>query len=106
MNTTGFEAIPGWAWPVIGVIALVQLGVQIWALVDLIRRPSDQVKSSKWLWAVLIILLSNFALGAILYFVIGREPEAIDVRSDAGSGEDHGSAQRAVDTLYGESDES
>jgi hypothetical protein len=77
----------------------------VWALIDLVRRPADQVKSSKWLWAAIIILLSNLALGAILYFLIGREVAPVD--DSVGRPEaDPDRARRAVDTLYGDGDES
>jgi len=55
-------------WPLL----ILQLGLAIWALVDLIRRK--EVKSlSKPIWAVIIILV-NF-IGPIVYFIIGRGEE-------------------------------
>jgi hypothetical protein len=88
----------------LGILVVVQLGVQIWALVDLIRRPAERVKGSKWLWGALIVFLSNLALGAILYFAIGRLPAPVDVAAPAdASGGDR--AQRAVDVLYGPEDD-
>lgn len=81
-------------------LAVVQIGVQIWALVDLARRP-QVAGGRKWLWALVIIFLSNLALGAILYFAIGRKVATQAAEQDA---PDHGAsarAERAVDTLYG-----
>lgn len=57
--------------PLLIPIILIQLGLVIAALVDLIRRP--KVKGPKWMWIV-IILFVNF-IGPILYFVIGREED-------------------------------
>jgi len=55
-------------WPLL----VLQVGLAIWALVDLIRRK--EVKSlSKPIWAVIIILV-NF-IGPIVYFIIGRGEE-------------------------------
>ena len=83
--------------------AVLQIGVQVWALVDLVR-VDRVVGGRKWLWALAIIFLSNFALGAILYFAIGRRvPEEIDDTA-ASRGPDGDRAARAVDTLYGPTD--
>ncbi len=53
-------------------ILLVQLGLQIYALVDLYRQPAVR-GGSKWIWVVIIILLEIF--GPIIYFVAGRREE-------------------------------
>lgn len=51
-------------------LALVQLGLMIWAIVDLIKR--DTVRGdSKVVWAIVIILFST--LGPIVYLVWGRK---------------------------------
>jgi hypothetical protein len=52
-------------------IALIQLGLVIWALYDL-TRPNRRVKGgSKVVWALIVIFLGM--IGPILYFVVGRE---------------------------------
>ena len=81
-------------------LAVLQMGVQVWALVDLVR-VDRVVGDRKWLWALAIIFLSNFALGAILYLAIGRRvPEEMD---DAAAPREQGGdrAAHAVDVLYG-----
>ena len=50
-------------------IILLQLGLMIFALVDLARR--EKTKGPKWAWALIIIFVN--LLGPILYFVLGRE---------------------------------
>ncbi len=55
--------------PLLVPIALLQLGLMAFALVDLVRR--ERTKGPKWAWA-LVILFFNF-LGPILYLVLGRE---------------------------------
>lgn len=52
------------------MLALVQITLAVIALVDLVRRPAAQVTLPKWLWAVIIIVVST--IGAILYLAIGR----------------------------------
>jgi hypothetical protein len=52
-------------------ILIIQIGLQIYALVDLIRQPS--VRGPKWAWAALIILGELF--GPIIYLLLGRKKE-------------------------------
>jgi len=53
-------------------ILVIELGLIIAALIDLVRR--ERTRGPKWLW-VLIILFINF-IGPIIYFVFGRAEEA------------------------------
>lgn len=87
---------------VIGLL-VVQLAIQVYALVDLARR--DRVRGApKWLWA-LIIAFGNL-VGAIVYLAVGRAPAEVDVSSTASGASTAGgeSARRAVDALYGPRD--
>ena len=86
----------------LGVLAIVQIGLAIFALADLWTR--DRVAGGrKWLWAVLI-LIGNFA-GPVLYLAIGRDvpPEVIDRPvSHLESSLSHSERiRRGVDALYG-----
>ncbi|CEG21670.1 Negative regulatory protein YxlE [Planococcus massiliensis] len=49
-------------------ILFIQLGLMIFALVDLIKNPNPN--GPKWMWAVLIVVVN--IIGPILYLVIGR----------------------------------
>ena len=81
------------------VLTAVQLVIQIWALVDLVR-VDRVVGGRKWLWALAILLLSNLSIGAILYFFIGRRvPEEV-VEAEATGAVDTDRMKRAVDSLY------
>lgn len=57
--------------PLIIPLVILQLGLQIYALVDLSRR--EKVKGKKWAWAVGILL--GQILGPILYLLLGRVEE-------------------------------
>lgn len=59
--------------PLLIPLLIIQLGLMIAAVIDLARRPEEQVKGSKILW-VLVIVLVNF-IGPIIYFVVGRKDE-------------------------------
>ena len=51
-------------------ILLIQLSLQAYALIDLARRPADQVKGPKWLWVVIILPFQMF--GALAYLFLAR----------------------------------
>lgn len=55
--------------PLLVPIFLLQLGLMIFALVDLIRRK--RTKGPKWVWALVIVLIN--LIGPVIYFIIGRE---------------------------------
>ena len=56
--------------PLLIPVILIQLALQIVALVDLIRRERV-AKLPKWLWAVIIIVFN--LPGPIIYLILGRE---------------------------------
>ncbi len=57
---------------VFAVIALINLVVVIWALVDAIKVPDDSMyrAGNKLIW-ILVIILTGI-IGAIIYFIVGR----------------------------------
>ncbi len=57
--------------PLIIPLFVIQLGLMITALIDLIKR--EKTRGPKWMW-VLIVLFVNM-IGPIVYFVVGREDE-------------------------------
>ena len=96
---TSLSAISPPVLAVLGAVGLIQIGLDVFALIDLYRRPAAQVAiGNKWIW-VAIILLVNI-LGPILYLAIGRRPPpAADV-----SGQERRPPEQVeniVDSLYG-----
>jgi hypothetical protein len=80
-------------------LLILQLGMQVYALVDLARR--DAVRGGrKWVWA-LVVALGNLP-GAIAYLAAGRTaPEAGSSSTSSGASAAGGeAARRAVDVLY------
>jgi hypothetical protein len=57
--------------PLLIPLVLIQMGLMIAALVDLLRR--ERTRGPKWAWA-LVILFVNM-IGPIVYFVAGRQDE-------------------------------
>lgn len=52
-------------------LLLISAGLEIFALVDLLRRDPSTVKGGqKWPWVIVILLVST--IGAIVYLVAGR----------------------------------
>ena len=59
---------------VLAPLVAVELGLVVWALVDLRRRPADAVRGGgKLIWVFVILLLSM--VGPIVYLVVGRKGE-------------------------------
>ena len=54
----------------IALSGVVQIGLLKAALVDIYRRPAEQVRGSKWAWTAVSFI--NFA-GPISYFAFGRK---------------------------------
>lgn len=99
---TDLSALPAGILIVVGVLLVLEIVLDVIALVDLYRRPVAQVAlGNKWIWVAIIILVN--LIGAILYFAIGRKPavsggEAAPARP--------GSAADVADRLYGPRDDS
>jgi hypothetical protein len=94
-----FGDLPTGVVVVIAVIAVIQVTLDVVALIDLYRRPVDRVAlGNKWIW-VAIILLVNL-LGAILYLAVGRKP-APAVETQSPSSSTSARAESIADALYG-----
>ncbi len=57
--------------PLIIPLVLIQLGLMVFALLDLRKR--DKTRGPKWMWALIIIF--GELVGPIVYFVLGRIDE-------------------------------
>lgn len=55
--------------PLIWPLVVIQVGLMIFALIDLSRR--SVTRGPKWVWVLVIIFIN--IIGPIVYFVIGRE---------------------------------
>jgi hypothetical protein len=90
----------------IAIVALgvVQLSLQIWAVIDLIKRPAT---TQRKVVAALVIILAGL-VGAAAYLAVGRsmlDDEAVSAKSDrAGVGDNEEARRRALDQLYGPDD--
>ena len=57
--------------------AVVEGILKIAALIDLRRRPADQLRGSKRAWATALVLVSSLGLVPLGYFVFGRKSGAL-----------------------------
>jgi hypothetical protein len=55
--------------PLLIPVVLIQFGLMIFALVDLIRR--EQTRGPKWMWAVLVVAVG--VIGPVVYLLAGRD---------------------------------
>ena len=54
-------------------IAAVAEGIlKLAALIDIKRRSASQIRGPKWLWAVVVAVVSSAGVVPISYFVLGR----------------------------------
>jgi hypothetical protein len=51
------------------VLLVVQYGLQIWALIDLVNH--DNIHGKKWAWVLVIVL--GETLGPIIYLLFGKK---------------------------------
>ncbi len=54
----------------VSMVGLIQVALLAAALIDIRRRPAEQIKGSKKLWTLVAFI--NF-VGPIAYFVLGRK---------------------------------
>ena len=50
-------------------VIIIQLGLMVFALVDLIRR--ERTKGPKWMWAIIIVAVN--IIGPVVYLLAGKD---------------------------------
>jgi hypothetical protein len=87
----------------LAVLIVAQVILDVIALVDLYRRPVNQVVfENRWIWLAIILLVNT--IGAIIYLLAARKPpmltdDAAPVRPKTVDSED------IADRLYGPRDD-
>ena len=46
------------------------------ALIDIKRRPADQIRGPKWLWVPVVAVVNSLGIVPISYFLFGRRTPA------------------------------
>ena len=96
------SSLPPGVLVVLGILAVLELILDVIALLDLYRRPIERVTlGNKWVWVAVIVLVNT--IGPILYLAIGRRPEpATDQPPTAAAPQLRG--DDIADSLYGPRD--
>lgn len=90
---------PVWALILLGVLALVSITLQVIALIDLYRRPTEQVVfANKWIWVAVVLLVNT--IGPVIYLAAGRKPAIIDTQTSKPASPSVRS-ENIADALYG-----
>ena len=61
-------------------LGAVDVGLRVWALRDLTKRPSDEVAGLKAVWAVGLVSVSSAGVLPLAYLVVGRRRHPSDGR--------------------------
>ena len=96
------SSVPVWVLVVLGLLFVLEIALDVIALVDLYRRPADQlVFANKWVWLAIILLVNT--VGAIIYLVAGRKP-AVATDDAAPPASTSAGTDDIADILYGPRD--
>ncbi len=55
--------------------AVADGALRVAALIDIQRRPANQIRGRKWMWAAAVALVSSAGVVPVSYFVIGQRRE-------------------------------
>ena len=107
MGNVQWVDLPPWALAGIVVLGLVQLCLQVLALVNAFRTPEERlVTGRRWVWVVVIVV--GQLMGTIIYLAAARKPvvqeDTIHSRSTSDASA-RAEAKKAADLLYGSSSE-
>ena len=102
MNPT-LSTLPAWLLAALVVVAVVTITLDVIALRDLHRRPTNQVVlANKWIWVAIILLVGSLGLGAVIYLVAGRRPVVLTDDAAPSGSASVSTAQGVADALYAE----
>jgi hypothetical protein len=59
---------------IIMLAGATEASLKIAALIDIKRRPADQIRGAKQTWAAAVILINSFGVMPLVYFRFGRRP--------------------------------
>jgi len=97
------STVPAWGLVALAVLLVAEIILDVIALVDLYRRPADQVVfDNRWIWLAIILLVNT--VGAIIYLLVARKPavltdDAAPARPKSVRSDD------IADILYGQRDD-
>jgi hypothetical protein len=97
------STIPVGVLIVLGAVLVLEIVLDVIALVDLYRWPVARVAlGNKWIWVAVIVLIN--LIGAILYFAIGRKPAQLGEQAGEQAARPARSSADIAEALYGDPD--
>jgi hypothetical protein len=54
------------------ITGVAEAGLKTAALIDIKRRPASEIRGSKWVWTVAMVLVGSFGALPLSYFAFGR----------------------------------
>jgi hypothetical protein len=54
------------------VAGVAEVGLKTAALIDIKRRPANQIRGPKWVWAMALVPVGSFGALPLAYFAFGR----------------------------------
>ncbi|QGF25259.1 hypothetical protein Rai3103_14115 [Raineyella fluvialis] len=72
-NKKQWRDLPPAARGIIAVGGTADLVLRAWAIVDLIKRPQDQIRGSKAVWAVALAVVNSAGAVPIAYLTWARQ---------------------------------
>lgn len=82
------------------VLAAVEIGLFVWALLDWLKRPAEAIRGNRIVWLVVFALINT--VGPVLYLTLGRLPKPAAETDSPLTGT---KAEQALDSLYGREDQ-
>ncbi len=76
MRTTRWSELSERSRRLIVAASLFEAVVKIAALLDLRRRPAAEIRGSKRVWAIAVVLVNSVGVVPVAYFLLGRRKEA------------------------------
>lgn len=58
---------------VLGTLGAIDMGLRVYALVDIARRPAEQVEGPKEVWVPALVLVNSVGLLPLAYLRWGRK---------------------------------
>lgn len=73
MAAKNWKELPRAARAGLAAVGGAEAALKVWSLIDLARRPADQVRGSKALWALSLMTVNSLGALPIIYLTKGRK---------------------------------
>jgi hypothetical protein len=77
MATGKWSDLPARTRQLVMAAAVAEGVLKVAALIDMKRRPASQIRGSKWIWALAVVLINSAGGAPVAYFAFGlRQPRS------------------------------